>query len=217
MEILDDSRELKQILAICHQGGSKTIQSIKDSSGETVSDKQKIANAFADFYEKLYMSLDAPTDHPLDNDGASGVLEPITLKEVIDAMKYMKRGKAMDEKGIIAEMLKDGTHSLAMAVLSLFNDVLSSHKPIPDEWRRTKLIVIFKKGDPAMTANYRPIAILPILYKLFSRVLCDRLQLFLMPFQSIDQAAYRKGFSTEDHLLTVSKLIEKAREFNFHI
>jgi len=36
-----------------------------------------------------------------------------------------------------------------------------------------------------------------------------------MERQSVDQAAYRQGFSTEDHLLTVSLLIEKSREFNF--
>ena len=36
-----------------------------------------------------------------------------------------------------------------------------------------------------------------------------------MPCQSVDQAAYRKGFSTEDHLLTVALLIENSREFHF--
>ena len=35
-----------------------------------------------------------------------------------------------------------------------------------------------------------------------------------MAHQTPDQAAYRKGFSTEDHLLTVSLLIEKSWEFN---
>ena len=34
-----------------------------------------------------------------------------------------------------------------------------------------------------------------------------------MPHQSVDQAAYRKGFSTVDHLLTVSMLIEKSWEY----
>ena len=84
----------------------------------------------------------------------------------------------------------------------------------PEEWRNTKLVVIFKKGDPTLPSNYRPIAILPIMYKLFSRILCNRLQEFLMPQQSVDQAAYRKGFSTEDHLLAVALLIERSKEFN---
>ena len=39
----------------------------------------------------------------------------------------------------------------------------------------------------------------------------------IMPHQSVDQAAYRKGFSTEDHLLTVTLLIERSNEYNFPI
>jgi len=38
-----------------------------------------------------------------------------------------------------------------------------------------------------------------------------------MPHQSVDQAAHRRGYSTEDHLLTVTLLIERSREFNFPI
>jgi len=37
---------------------------------------------------------------------------------------------------------------------------------------------------------------------------------YVMSCQSVDQAAYRKGFSTEDHLFTVSMLIQSSREFN---
>ena len=123
----------------------------------------------------------------------------------------------MDESGVIAEMLKDGSKSLLAAIRDLFNDVLSFTQQPPDEWRKTKLIVIFKKGDPNCPGNYRPIAILPILYKLFSRILCRRLQVYLLPQQSVDQAAYRKGFSAENHLFTVAQLIERSHEFNFNL
>ena len=100
-------------------------------------------------------------------------------------------------------------------MLEVFNDVFSFNAALPGAWRRTKLVVIFKKGDPKLPANYRPIAILPIMYKLFSRMLCERLMPHIMQHQSVDQAAYRKGYSTEDHLLTVSLLVEKSNEYNF--
>ena len=61
------------------------------------------------------------------------------------------------------------------------------------------MVVLFKKGDPKLPSNYRPIAILPLLYKLFSRMLCARLEERILGQQSVDQAAYRKGYSTEDH------------------
>ena len=73
---------------------------------------------------------------------------------------------------------------------------------------------ISKKGDPKLPANYRPIAILPILYKLFSRMLCVRLNDAMISRQSVDQAAYRKGFSTEDHLLCTTLLVEQCNEWN---
>ena len=59
-----------------------------------------------------------------------------------------------------------------------------------------------------LPANYRPIAIVPILYKLFSRMLCARLTSQLIAEQSCDQAAYRTGFSTEDHLLSLTLLVD---------
>ena len=73
--------------------------------------------------------------------------------------------------------------------------------------------MIFKKGDPELCANYRPIAIIPVLYKLFSQMICARLQPNFEKRQSPDQAAYRKGFSTEDHLLTLNLLMERCKEW----
>jgi hypothetical protein len=112
-------------------------------------------------------------------------------------------------------MLKDGPDILLLAILDVFNDVLALREEPPRIWKQTRLTVIFKKGDPQMPGNYRPIAVIPILYKLFSRMLCNRLTKYIMEHQSVDQAAYRKGFSTADHLLTVSLLIEKSGEFNY--
>ena len=65
-----------------------------------------------------------------------------------------------------------------------------------------------------MVGNYRPIAILSLLYKLFSRMLRARLEGAIVGQQSVDQAAYRKGFSTDDHLLTLGLLLERSAEWN---
>ena len=46
---------------------------------------------------------------------------------------------------------------------------------------------------------------------------CERLSFILMPLQAVDQAAYRKFFSTDDHTFVVTQLVEKAQEFNLPI
>ena len=51
------------------------------------------------------------------------------------------------------------------AVAETFNELLKVNAKIPKEWEMTRLIVLFKKGDPRLPDNYRLIAILPILYK----------------------------------------------------
>ena len=65
--------------------------------------------------------------------------------------------------------------------------------------------------------NYRPIAILSILYKMFTRMLCIRVQRGLLREQSVDQGAYRPGFSTKDHLLCTTLLLEHCAEWNMDL
>ena len=110
-------------------------------------------------------------------------------------------------------MLKQGNKTLLDAILNLFNDIVVGGKGIPSKWKMTRLTVIFSKGNAKLPSNYRPIAITPILYKLFSRMLCERIQTTLMSQQSSDQAAYRAGYSTEDHLLTVTLMTELCNEW----
>ena len=110
-------------------------------------------------------------------------------------------------------MLKIDCDILQQMILELFNEVCASHV-LPPDWRKSRLVVLFKKGDPKMAANYRPVAILSLLYKLFSRMLCARLEDTIVSQQSVDQAAYRKGFSTDDHLLSLGLLLERCAEWN---
>eukprot|EP00973_Karenia_brevis_P013047 1771438-Karenia_brevis.AAC.1 len=54
---------------------------------------------------------------------------------------------------------------------------------------------------------------LPILYKVFSKLVCERIKAQLISKQSVDQAGFTKGFSTDDHLLVVVRILEAMSEF----
>ena len=45
----------------------------------------------------------------------------------------------------------------------------------PEEWKKVKIKVIYKKGDVEDVSNYRPICSLPLMYKLFSTILYGRI------------------------------------------
>ena len=49
-------------------------------------------------------------------------------------------------------------------------------KNIPDGWRVATIVLLFKKGDTSIPSNYRPIALLPVGYKILAKMLQTRLQ-----------------------------------------
>lgn len=52
------------------------------------------------------------------------------------------------------------------------------------------------------------------MYKLFSRMLCHQVQTTIFAGLAPEQAAYRPGFGTEYHLLSLTFLFERCREWN---
>ena len=110
-------------------------------------------------------------------------------------------------------MLKSGDEALVCAITSLFNLIIDQKPVVPDSWRAAVISVIFKDGSPKMPSNYRPISIVPILYKLFARVLLGRLTPILEKAQKVDQAGFRANFSTTDHLFALTQLQEKTDEW----
>ncbi|KAJ0169495.1 hypothetical protein K1T71_015082 [Dendrolimus kikuchii] len=79
---------------------------------------------------------------------------------------------------------------------------------------RDAVVLFFKKGDKTLLKNYRPISLLSHVYKLFSRVITNRLARRLDEFQPPEQAGFRKGYSTVDHIHTVRQIIQKTEEYN---
>ena len=76
---------------------------------------------------------------------------------------------------------------------------------------------IHKKGDITKLENYRPKSLLSQLYKLFMKVITKRIDNKLDFYQPIEQAGFRSGFSTNDHLQVMSSLIEKCNEYKIEI
>ena len=101
--------------------------------------------------------------------GILGV-EPVTFDEVRRALQKLKTGS---DDGLVAEVMRTGHHGLLMLLAELFTEILQGGSALPAEL--TRIRVLFKKGDPMLAKNYRPIAILPVMAKLLSIVLYNRI------------------------------------------
>ena len=80
-------------------------------------------------------------------------------------LKKLKRNKAAGLDDLPPGMLKDSCDYIAKPLypLSLTTSI------VPSEWKKAKVIPLYKSGLVNAPENYRPISILPILSKLLER------------------------------------------------
>ena len=142
---------------------------------------------FAKFYEELYSSIG--TESPFPGDVAHASL--VTVKEVREALKKPRAGKACGDDKLCAEMMKTCDAGLVAAIATVFSDILSGYAELPETWVISRLVVLSKKGDATLPKNYRPMAIILVLCKLFSAVLLCRIGRLIVSLQDPEQGGLR--------------------------
>ena len=138
---------------------------------------------------------------------------PILPTEVSAAIKRLKRNNSPGNDNITADVLMDGEEPIVQMFTNMFNRCLREDK-LPNSWKDASVIIIHKNGDIADIKNYIPISLLPITYKkVFSQVILRRMLRTLDQHQSREQAGFRSGCFTIDHIQVISQLQEKADEY----
>lgn len=152
-------------------------------------------------------------------------LDPdVTASEIRTALCKLHNGRAAGGALFPAEFLRyavtphqqqqsaDGPppHMLAAHLARLFTAVMRLGR-IPAGWSTSLITPLHKKGDPADTANYRPIAVGVPLVRLYASVLNLRLVAFLEQhgLRSPTQAGFRPHMSTNHHLFALQHLVDK--------
>uniref|UniRef100_A0A7I4Z1H7 Reverse transcriptase domain-containing protein n=1 Tax=Haemonchus contortus TaxID=6289 RepID=A0A7I4Z1H7_HAECO len=160
------------------------------------------------FYSALFKS-----DLPVASKERSAMEEmlPFLSSEVRHAIETMPRGRAPGKDGISVELLQACGPPLYRALARRYTRYLAECT-VPTAWKQSSTVLLFKKGDKEDLANYRPITLLPVLYKVFTRCILARIRRTLEEAQPVEQAGFRRNFSTLDHIATCRRLIETSRE-----
>ena len=84
----------------------------------------------------------------------------------------------------------------------MFNKSLGTAS-FPDSWKTARVTPIFKDGKKDEKSNYRPISILPVVSKLFERIVFNQLYQYLKRNSLLykSQSGFRELFSTTSCLL----------------
>jgi hypothetical protein len=83
----------------------------------------------------------------------------------------------------------------------------------PNDWNKGILIKLPKKRDLSNCNNWRGIALLPIVSKVFSRIILNRIQGPVNKKIRKEQAGFRASHSCIDHINTLRIIIEQSTEW----
>lgn len=175
--------------------------------------RKDILNFTTAFYKELYKKKQNDIHQIINSKSISNTVEPIDEKEVYKHITSLKTEKSPGPDGLSNEALRHGLPILLNPITNLFNKILDTEM-VPKQWCTSDIILLYKKGNPLDVGNYRPISLLSCIYKIFSSILSQRIAQKIDNAQTIEQAGFRSGFSTIDHIHTLGQVTSKYKEFN---
>ena len=121
--------------------------------------------------------------------------------------------KASGGDGIPVELFQILKDAAAKVLHSICQQIWKSQQ-WPQDWKRSVLIPIPKKGNAKESSNYLTIALISHASKVMLKILQARLEQYVNRAFPDVQAGFRKGRGTRDQSANIHWIIEKARETN---
>ncbi|XP_017776379.1 PREDICTED: RNA-directed DNA polymerase from mobile element jockey-like [Nicrophorus vespilloides] len=199
------------------------IPLIRKADGSWARSSRERANVFAEHFVNVFQPF--PNETIVDESGEidefleapfqmSLPIKPVRPFEVMDVIGDLKPSKAPGYDLITGRVMKELPRKAIVLLTTIFNSLMrtgyfSSH------WKIAQLVVIPKTGkDPEKVTSYRPISLLPVMSKVFERLLLRRIRPFLCEEGVIPdhQFGFRRHHSTIEQIHRVTNDIRRSME-----
>ena len=209
---------VKEILNRCHN--KKEFPNYFTVDGGRITDSQDISNRFNDFFSsvgpKLSSNLVCNSDRSVSSFLKQCVVSSFKFEcvDIVDVEKIMKSLSPKNSLGhdfISTKFLKRIVHIIAKPLTLMINQSLCSGI-FPTKLKIARVIPLFKKGDPHVFDNYRPISLLPAISKIFERIVFDQTYNYFTKNKLLytSQYGFRKQHSTE---LAAVELVDRVAHY----
>uniref|UniRef100_A0AAR2KLP1 Reverse transcriptase domain-containing protein n=1 Tax=Pygocentrus nattereri TaxID=42514 RepID=A0AAR2KLP1_PYGNA len=201
------------------QAASRLIPSIRNAHNVITTDPSEINATFKSYYSSLYKSefpidstrmdnfLDGLSIPVVDVDIAKQLDSPLSLEEVLNAIKAMQSNKAPGPGGFPIEFFKTFAGALAPLLLSVFNESLEGGSLPPTLTQATIALLLKQDKDPASCGSYRPLSLLNADVKVLAKILASRLENVLPRIISEEQNGFIKGRQLFFNIRTLFNII----------
>ena len=131
-------------------------------------------------------------------------------------LRRITRNKASGGDGIPVELFQILKDDAVKVLYSIWQQIWKTQQ-WPQDWKRSVVIPILKKGNAKKCSNYCTIAFISHASKVMLKILQARLQQYMNHELPIVQAGFRKGRGTRDQIANICWNIKKARELQKNI
>jgi hypothetical protein len=166
----------------------QTIQSLKCSTtGSVLVDAADIVREARGFYRKLYTpdDIDAeavdsllsgiPPEAVLSSDSADLLVALPDFDTVWSVLMHAPKSKSPGLDGIPFEVYQylSACRPFMNLLVAVLGDAFAG--VFPPSWLHTRMVLLYKKGDPQLLANWRPLSLINSDAKLFTKLLANRI------------------------------------------
>ena len=184
------------------------------NEGESIYNPQLLSEIFnthfATIGPKLANEIKSGTNASSHLQYVKGTQERFVLNNINPSKAFLLLSKLCKSKAtgldkISARLLLESADLIANSLCSIFNRSINSGV-FPDEWKCCKVIPLFKQGACSDLNDYRPISIIPVVAKVFERIIYNQIYDYLTKngLLSDQQSGFRSLHSTVTALLEVT-------------
>jgi len=146
---------------------------VKDEKGDLFTDPHRILARWRNLFALLLNENGVNDVRKAVHTAEPLVSEPSAV-EVEMAIEKLKRHKSPGIDQISAEFLKAGSRTIRSEIHKLIKSIWNKEE-LPEGWKESIIVPIYKKGDKTDCNNCRGISLLSDTFKILSNILLSRL------------------------------------------
>ena len=212
-EIQDDARMYAAVRYLNKNRPENTF--VHDKDGRCVTNRQSMYEIINNHFKAHFQKQDVLIVEPFKESEPKRLNRPLTGTEIKKTARCLKNGKSTAD--IPAELIKYGPDRAHSSIATVLNNMLEKQEDI-DIGRGTLLPI--QKPKPKQVGpvkNLRPITLLRMIRKVFSRTTTTRITPKTKTYLSHSQRAYKEGASTADIVWSYRWILAKVQEIEIKI
>ena len=179
---------------------------------KTISNKREVSQSMNSFFCSIGRDLASNVEGGYDplilcdyfqnSNATKFTFKSIHSQQSREAIGKLETSKSFGDDGTYSYFLKLAMPFIEDSLVYLFNTSLETSQ-FPYPWKIARVSPIFKDGDKTEKSNYRPISLLPVISRLFEKLVFNQLYQYLIDnyFINSNQAGFRELHSTVTCLL----------------